>query len=66
MQEHRGHVSVDHHPYIQALRSRHSMLERQIRDEQKSPAANEALLRALKLKKLMLKDEISQHEKITG
>jgi hypothetical protein len=66
MHEHRGHVSAQNHPHIEALRSRHLMLDRQIRDEQKSPAANEALIRMLKLKKLMLKDEIAQNEKMTG
>jgi hypothetical protein len=66
MQDYRGHVSAEHHPHIEALRSRHLMLDRQLRDEQKSPAANEALIRMLKLKKLMLKDEIAQQEKRTG
>ena len=65
MNQQSGHVSADH-PHIEALRARHAMLERRIEMELKSPTANDLFLRELKLKKLHLKDEISQLAQRTG
>ncbi len=44
---------------IEALRLRHAELERELQDEMKRPQPNLLAVRALKQRKLVLKDEIA-------
>ncbi|WP_167647781.1 YdcH family protein [Mameliella alba] len=46
---------------VQALRSRHAALEQDIEAEQRRPLPSMSRLRALKSRKLMLKDEMTYY-----
>lgn len=57
-------MTATHHQHsaqsarLQALRARHAALARQIEEEQRRPSASPLELRALKTRKLRLKEEI--------
>lgn len=46
---------------VQALRNRHAALEQDIKSEQRRPLPSMSRLRALKSRKLMLKDEMTYY-----
>ena len=47
--------------HMSALMEKHAGLERQIQDELNRPAPDDALVHALKKRKLRIKDEITHH-----
>lgn len=46
--------------YVESLRSKHALLEREIDDELHRPLPNQAVLSRLKREKLKIKDEIAR------
>lgn len=48
-----------------AIRGRHTKLEQEIEDEQRRPLPSMTRLRALKKRKLMLKDEMTYYDGVT-
>ena len=46
--------------YVEGLRSKHAVLEREIDDELHRPLPNQAVLSRLKREKLKIKDEIAR------
>lgn len=51
---------------LEALKTRHSALSHRVEKEQQSAAANDSDIKEWKRQKLLLKDEISELEKIAG
>jgi hypothetical protein len=47
---------------IQALRDKHAQIEHAIHEENKHPACSESAIRAWKLKKLHIKEELAELE----
>ena len=46
--------------HVTALQSKHANLEAKLRDEMARPAPDETAIRAIKLKKLRIKEELAQ------
>ncbi|PJB71763.1 MAG: DUF465 domain-containing protein [Alphaproteobacteria bacterium CG_4_9_14_3_um_filter_47_13] len=62
MQQPQKSFSSTHTGHLEALRARHASLEAKIYEEQKRPAGSGETLRRLKLKKLKLKEQITEKE----
>lgn len=60
-----AHAQLSSHAHenrIQALRNKHAEIEDLIHEENKHPACSESAIRAYKLKKLHIKEELTELE----